>query len=83
MNEATGGRVFPSAAGFHTSQTFFTDDDGLYLMEMRDPSAFAERNSDGSLNLDEFVAYVPLGSSFGSGFLRSVLQTGIIPENTC
>ncbi|MBW2408187.1 MAG: hypothetical protein JRF72_00205, partial [Deltaproteobacteria bacterium] len=26
---AAGGRVFPSAAGFHTSQTFFTDDDGL------------------------------------------------------
>ena len=23
---AAGGRVFPSAAGFHTSQTFFTDD---------------------------------------------------------
>jgi hypothetical protein len=25
---AAGGRVFPSAAGFHTSQIFFTDDEG-------------------------------------------------------
>ena len=32
---SAGGRVFPSAAGFHTSQTFFTDDDGLYLLEIR------------------------------------------------
>jgi hypothetical protein len=54
---AAGGRVFPSAAGFHTSQTFFTDDDGLYLLEMRDVPAFAERAGDGSLNLDEFSAY--------------------------
>ena len=52
---AAGGRLFPSAAGFHTSQTFFTDDDGLYLLEMRDAPAFAERAGDGSLNLNEFV----------------------------
>ena len=44
---AAGGRVFPSAAGFHTSQTFFTDDDGLYLLDMRDAPAFADRADDG------------------------------------
>jgi hypothetical protein len=54
---AAGGRVFPSAAGFHTSQTFFTDDNGLYILEMRDAPAFSDRDSDGSLNLDDFVAY--------------------------
>jgi hypothetical protein len=53
---AAGGRVFPSAAGFHTSQTFFTDDDGLYLLEMRDAPAFADRAVDGSLNLEGFVS---------------------------
>ena len=53
-----GGRVFPSAAGFETSQTFFTDDDGLYLLEMRDAPAFAERETDGSLNLDGFIENV-------------------------
>lgn len=30
------GRTFPSAAGFHTSQLFFTDDSGTYLLPSRD-----------------------------------------------
>lgn len=55
---AAGGRTFPSAAGFHTSQTFFTDDDGVYVVEMRDAPAFAERDPDGSLDLDGFVDHV-------------------------
>jgi len=33
---AAGGRTFPSAAGFHTSEVFFTDDEGVYLFETRD-----------------------------------------------
>jgi len=52
---AAGGRVFPSAAGFHTSQTFFTDDEGVYILEMRDAPAFTERADDGSLSLDGLV----------------------------
>ncbi len=52
---AAGGRVFPSAAGFQTSQTFFTDDEGVYVIEMRDAPAFDERADDGSLNLDGFM----------------------------
>lgn len=52
---AAGGRTFPSSAGFHTSQTFFTDDEGVYFVEMRDSPAFAERNAEGSLDLDGFV----------------------------
>jgi hypothetical protein len=52
---AAGGRVFPSAAGFQTSQTFFTDDEGVYMLEMRDAPAFAERTDDGSLSLEGFV----------------------------
>jgi hypothetical protein len=55
---AAGGRTFPSAAGFHASQTFFTDDDGLYLLDMRDAPAFADRAEDGSLDLEAFVANV-------------------------
>ncbi|MGE5258043.1 MAG: hypothetical protein ACM3KE_15295 [Hyphomicrobiales bacterium] len=55
---AAGGRVFPSAAGFHTSQTFFTDDDGVYMLDMRDAPAFDDRADDGSLNLEAFVANV-------------------------
>ncbi|ORV19187.1 hypothetical protein [Mycobacterium celatum] len=30
------GRTFPSAAGFHTSQLFFTDDTGTYMLPSRD-----------------------------------------------
>jgi hypothetical protein len=30
------GRTFPSAAGFHTSQLFFTDESGTYLLPSRD-----------------------------------------------
>lgn len=55
---AAGGRVFPSAAGFHTSQTFFTDDEGVYLLDVRDQPAFADRGGDGSLDLDDFLENV-------------------------
>ena len=50
-----GGRVFPSAAGFQTSQTFFTDDEGVYVLEMRDSPAFAKREADGSLSVSDFL----------------------------
>ena len=43
---AAGGRTFPSAAGFHTSMTFFTDDEGTYFVDTRDAPAFDE-DSDG------------------------------------
>ncbi len=52
---SAGGRVFPSAAGFHTSQTFFTDDEGAYILEMRDAPAFDDRADDGSLSPEAFV----------------------------
>jgi hypothetical protein len=55
---AAGGRVFPSGAGFHTSQTFFTDDDGVYLLDMRDSPACAERGPEGSLDLEAFMGNV-------------------------
>lgn len=52
---AAGGRTFPSAAGFETSQTFFTDDEGVYLLDARDAPAFADRDADGSLDLDTLL----------------------------
>jgi len=33
---AAGGRTFPSAAGFHTTEIFYTDDDGVYFFPTRD-----------------------------------------------
>jgi len=55
---AAGGRVFPSAAGFHTSMTFFTDDEGVYVLDMRDAPAFSERAEDGTLDLEAYVQNV-------------------------
>jgi hypothetical protein len=52
---AAGGRTFPSAAGFHTSTTFFTDDEGVYVLDARDAPAFAEREADGGLDLDAVI----------------------------
>jgi hypothetical protein len=50
---AAGGRTFPSAAGFHTSEIFFTNDEGVYFLSTRDAPSLAERGEDGSLNLEE------------------------------
>jgi hypothetical protein len=47
---SAGGRTFPSAAGFHTSMTFFTDDEGVYVLDARNAGPFAERESDGSID---------------------------------
>lgn len=52
---AAGGRTFPSAAGFQTSMTFFTDDDGVYVLDARDAPAFAERNNDGTLDFQAIL----------------------------
>jgi hypothetical protein len=45
------GRTFPSAAGFHTSQLFFTDDTGTYLLPTRDqpPREFT--------NIEEWISH--------------------------
>jgi hypothetical protein len=36
------GRTFPSAAGFHTSELFFTDDSGTYFFPTRDAGALVD-----------------------------------------
>lgn len=52
---AAGGRTFPSAAGFHTSNLFFTDDDGVYMFDTRDAPALVSRAEDGSLDISEVL----------------------------
>lgn len=52
---AAGGRTFPSAAGFHTSELFFTDDRGTYVFETRDAPALVGHGADGSLDLQEVI----------------------------
>jgi hypothetical protein len=52
---AAGGRTFPSAAGFHTSEVFFTDENGVYFFATRDAPALAERAADGALDLEALL----------------------------
>src|SRR5918996_5132951 len=49
------GRTFPSAAGFITSELFYTDDNGTYIFPTRDFHPEIEIN-DGKVDLEEFLS---------------------------
>jgi hypothetical protein len=50
-----GGRTFPAAAGWHTSELFFSDDDGVYRFATRDAPALVERARDGALDFEQML----------------------------
>ena len=50
------GRTFPSAAGFHTTDFFFTDDSGTYFLSSRDAVPSAPRSEDPDVWLTETVS---------------------------
>jgi len=52
---AAGGRTFPSSAGFHTTEFFFTDDEGIHFLPTRDAPALLERADDGSMDLNAYL----------------------------
>jgi len=52
---AAGGRTFPSAAGFHTTEFFFTDDDGVYFLATRDAPALVDKGADGSIDVSQLL----------------------------
>lgn len=54
-SNAAGGRTFPSGAGFHTSEVFFTDDDGVYFFPTRDAQSLVERADDGALDFGDLL----------------------------
>jgi hypothetical protein len=45
-NGAAGGRTIPSAAGFHTTELFYTDDSGVYYFPTRDAGALIDPASE-------------------------------------
>lgn len=49
------GRTFPSAAGIHTSEIFFTNDEGVYIFQTRDAPALAERDERGALDPEQVL----------------------------
>src|SRR5688500_15962124 len=53
---SAGGRTFPSAAGFHTSELFFTDDSGVYMLATRDAPALVEHDGDGHVDAAALIA---------------------------
>jgi hypothetical protein len=50
------GRTFPSAAGFITSELFYTDDNGTYILPTRDFHPEIQI-IDGKVNLEEFLSW--------------------------
>lgn len=52
---ASGARTFPSAAGFHTSEIFFTDDNGVYHLANRDSHPSEHNQMTADLNIEEWV----------------------------
>ena len=52
---SAGGRTFPSAAGFHTTEIFFTDDDGTYIFETRNAPDLRPNKAGDSLDLEAMV----------------------------
>ncbi len=52
---AAGGRTFPSSAGFHTSEIFFTDDTGVYFMSTRDLHPQHELRDSEPLDLEAYL----------------------------
>jgi hypothetical protein len=52
---AAGGRTFPSAAGFHTTEFFYTDDDGVYFLPTRDAQPLPEVTGNQELDLSAWL----------------------------
>jgi hypothetical protein len=52
---AAGGRTFPSAAGFHTSEIFYTDDKGVYFFPTRDMNAASAKTANGETDLNAYL----------------------------
>lgn len=46
-----GGRTFPSAAGYHTANFFYTDDNGLYYVDTRDAGDLKQADADNNVDL--------------------------------
>ena len=52
---AAGGRTFPSPAGWHISDLFYTDDQGVYYLPTRDAPSLMEHNEAGEMDLNAWL----------------------------
>lgn len=51
-----GGRTMPSAAGWHTTELFYTDDNGVYFFATRNAPALVEPDQAGQLDVEALLA---------------------------
>jgi len=54
---SAAGRVFPSAAGFHTMDLFFTDDSGIYFLSTRASKPSEHNLMAADLDVDEWIQH--------------------------
>lgn len=52
---SAGGRSFPSAAGFHTTDLFFTDDEGTYFLSTKDMPPIESMEMAAEIDLDQWI----------------------------
>ena len=52
---AAGGRTFPSPAGWHVVNFFYTDDNGVYYFPTRDMPSQMDRNEKGQMDLNAWI----------------------------
>ena len=81
---SAGGRTFPSAAGFHTTELFFTDDTGVYFFETRDAPELATRSMNGTFDAEELLnAHRARVRKIADGRLKIPPETPYVePHNT-
>ncbi len=79
---AAGGRTFPSAAGWHTTELFYTDDNGVYFFATRDAPALVEPDQTGQVDVNAWLdAHRPLIRKLADGRLH-LPQTAMDGHNT-
>jgi hypothetical protein len=54
-SNAAGGRTFPSSAGFHTVEFFYTDDNGTYFLPTRDMASVDIKSESGEYDLESWL----------------------------
>jgi hypothetical protein len=52
---SAAGRTFPSAAGFHTMDLFFSDDSGIYFLSTRDSKPSEHNQMAEDMDIDEWL----------------------------
>lgn len=54
---SASARTFPSSAGFHTTDLFFTDDSGVYFLSTRDLKPSTHNQLSRDMDLNEWLKY--------------------------